>query len=251
MSVLIIDSEPGSEVRLKGFLGDYGFKHIDIVKTAKSARVFLNNLKAEKGIDELMLIIINYELDDADGYELCREIHNMPIAQNAYKIIIVSSAENKRAIIKTKQSCADDFSVKPYESPKFIKHLNIFSQNKMVLLIEDDPVIRKMLKALLHKKQFEVVVEVDGGEAYHTINSMNPPKLVLLDIGLPGMNGIKLLQHIRTRPLWKKTPILMLTGSTDVEDVKVSLSAGANDYIVKPFQLKDLVLRLDKYLDGK
>jgi len=82
------------------------------------------------------------------------------------------------------------------------------------------------------------------------INSMIPPKLVLLDIGLPGMNGIKLLKHIKTREFLKKTPILMLTGSTDSDDVRNALGSGAKDYIVKPFQINDFASRIDKYINA-
>jgi len=204
MSILIIDSDPGSELRLKTFFEGYGFDQVEILKTAGSARDYLKNKQDASGIDEIRLIIINSELEDADGFELCREIHKSRSGQNAYKIILVSSVENKQAITKAKQSNADDFSVKPYENIEFIKHLMVFAHQKVVLLIEDDPVIRQLVTSILYKKQVEVVVEKDGVAAYNMINSMVPPKIVLLDIGLPGMNGIKLVQHIRSKKNMEK-----------------------------------------------
>ena len=66
--------------------------------------------------------------------------------------------------------------------------------------------------------------------------------------GLPGMNGVKLVKLIRSKTLWRKTPVLMLTGSKDANDVKDSLAAGANDYIVKPVQIADFSKRLEKFL---
>jgi DNA-binding response OmpR family regulator len=248
MSILIIDSDPGSEVRLKGFLGGYGFECVEIIKTAANTREFFKNSE-DNNADDIRLIIINSELEDADGYELCRELHKTEIGKKAYKIVLVSSAKNEKAIIKTRQSDANDFSVKPYESTEFIKHLMLFTYQKVVLLVEDDPVIRQLVTSILRKKVVEVIVKMDGLEAYNMINSMAPPKLVLLDIGLPGMNGIKLVEHIRAIAVWRKTPIIMLTGSTDSDDVKGSLGAGANDYIVKPFQIDDFVSRIDKYFD--
>lgn len=250
MSILIIDSDPGSEVRLKGFLGGHGFRNIVIEKTARSAREYLKNNHALSDKNEIKFIIINSELDDEDGYALCREIHTNQTGRNAYKIVLVSSVKNNQAIVKARQSGANDFSVKPYESTEFLKHLMMYSIRKMVLLIEDDPVISQIVSKVLSKKQFEIVLEKDGLEAYNMINTMNPPRLVLLDIGLPGMNGIKLLKHIRAKPAWKKTAVLMLTGSTEAGDVKGSLDAGANDYIVKPFIVNNLISRLDKYLES-
>jgi len=249
MSILIIDSDPGSEVRLKDFLDGYGFEHVDIMKTTDDARDFLKVKQNSKDVDEVRLIIINSEIEGEDGYELCREIHKTDIGKNAYKIMLISSAKNEQAIVKARQSNADDFSVKPYESDEFIKHLMLFTYQKVILLIEDDPVIRQLVISILSRKQVEVIVKTDGLEAYYMINSMAPPKIVLLDIGLPGMNGIKLVEHIRSRPAWKKTPILMLTSSTDSNDVKESLGAGANDYIVKPFQINDFVSRIEKYFE--
>jgi len=249
MSILIIDSDPGSEIRLKDFLGSNGFESADIMKTATDARAFLKEKQSSNSVDEIRLIIINSELEDADGYELCREIYKTDIGKNAYKIILISSAKNEQAIIKVRQSNADDFSVKPYESTEFIKHLMLFTYKRVVLLVEDDPVIRQLVTSILNKKQVEVIIRTDGLEAYNMINTMAPPKMVLLDIGLPGMSGIKLVEHIRNKQVWRKTPVLMLTASTDSDDVKNSLGAGANDYIVKPFQINDFVSRIDKYFD--
>jgi DNA-binding response OmpR family regulator len=249
MSILIIDSEPGSEIRLKTVFDEYGFDHVDIVKSAEQAKQFIKEKEDAVGIDEITLIVINSELEDGDGYELSREINKTKAGEKAYIIILISSIENKSAITKAKQSKADDIAVKPYESAGFIKPLMMFAHKKSVLLIEDDPVIRQLVMSLLFKKHVELIVITDGLKAYNMINSIAPPKLVLLDIGLPGMSGLKLVSHMRKKQLWRKTPILMLTGSTDSGDVKESLTSGANDYIVKPFQINDFISRTDKYFE--
>lgn len=215
---------------------------MEIMKNTVDAKKIL-----KENNNEVRLIIINSELDDTDGYEFCREINKTEAGGNAYKIILISSANNEQAIIKSKQSNADDFSVKPYESAEFIKHLMLFTYRKVVLLVEDDPIICQFVTSVLRKKKVEVIVKKDGLEAYNLINEMAPPKLVLLDIGLPEMNGIQLIKHIRSKQVWRKTPVLMLTGSTDSDDIKNSLGLGANDYIIKPFQVNDFSLRIDKY----
>lgn len=236
-------------MRLKAFLTDHGFKRVSITKTAADARELLMAKQDAKGVDKTRLIIINNDLEDADGYELCREIHKIESYKNTYKIMLISSTENKQAIIKSQQSGANDFAVKPYENIEFYKHLSIFSSKKVVLLVEDDPVIRQMVSLILYKRNIELVTEDDGVDAYNIINTMVPPRLVIMDIGLPRMNGIKLVKHIRTKKTWKKTPVLMLTGSTEVKDVNSSLISGANEYIVKPFNIDAFSLRIDKYFD--
>ena len=61
------------------------------------------------------------------------------------------------------------------------------------------------------------------------------------------MSGLKLVKQIRAKPLWRKTPIIMLTSSTSASDVKESLESGANEYIVKPFQISSFSQRIAKY----
>lgn len=250
MSILIIDSEAGSEARLKEVFAGYGFDRVDVVKSAENAKGFIKSKEDSSGVDDVRLVIINSELEDGNGFDLCKEIRKTRLGENAYIIMLVSSEKNETAITKAKQVGANDFAVKPYEKAGFIKHLMLFAHQKVVFLIEDDPVIRQLVMSLLYKKNIEVISEKDGVNAYNLINSMAPPKLVLMDIGLPNMNGIKLVSHIRSKQIWRNTPIVMLTGSTDTDDVRASLKAGANDYIAKPFQVNDFVSRTNKYFEA-
>lgn len=223
--------------------------NLALARTAADARTWLEEKAgAASATDEVSLIIIDGKLDDGDGFELCRQIRTMPAAAHAYIIVLVSSVENKTAIEKAKHSGANDFAVKPYDGVEFIRHFLVYAYRKTALLVEDDPVIVKLMAALLQKKHLELIIASDGTRGYNLINTISPPRLVLLDIGLPGMSGIKLVELIRGKSIWRKTPVLMLTGSKDANDVKNSLGAGANDYIVKPFQIDDVNKRIDKFL---
>ncbi|MBI3188632.1 MAG: response regulator [Gammaproteobacteria bacterium] len=249
MSILVIDSTTGILPRLKAIFEDRGLTNLALAKTAAEARALHDEkAKSTNSIDEMTLIIIDGKLDDGDGFELCRQIRDMPAAAHAYIIVLVSSAENKTAIEKAKHSGANDYAVKPYDGIEFIRHFMVYAYRKTVLLVEDDPVIVKLISALVHKKHLELITAGDGTRGYNLINTISPPRLVLLDIGLPGMNGIKLVELIRGKNIWRKTPVLMLTGSKEASDVKNSLGAGANDYIVKPFQIDDVNKRIDKFL---
>ena len=249
MSTLVIDSTAGILPRIKTLFEEHGLPGVSLAKTAAEARTLLEQKKPETdALDHVSLIIIDSKLDDADGFELCRQIRDLPAAKTAYIIMLISSAENKTAIDNTRNSGADDFAVKPYDAPGFIKHLFVFINRRAALLVEDDPVISKMVAALLVKKNLQLIAADDGMKAHNLINTIGPPRLVLMDIGLPGMNGVKLVELIRSKILWCKTPVLMLTGSKDAGDVKGSLGAGANDYIVKPVQIADFNQRLDKFL---
>ena len=249
MSILIIDPDIGPDVPVRQVFEEQGFEHLGIVKTVVKAREFLAEKQQSQGVDNITLIIINSELDQGDGFELCREIRKTELGQRAYIIVLVSSVNNSVAIEKARYCGADDFSVKPYNGNEFLKHLMIFAHKKAVFLVEDDPVIRQLVTSLLNKKHVEIIVSDDGLHAYNLINSIAPPKLVLLDIGLPNMSGLKLVKQMRARSLWRNTPIIMLTSSTSASDVKQSLGSGANEYIVKPFQVSSFSERIAKYFD--
>lgn len=245
--ILIIDSEKVPDSKISQYFHESGFESVLVAKTAAAAREII----AENNNEEISLIIIDSELDDAKGFELCSEIRKTAAGKKAYIILLVSSTKNKTAIEKAKHCGASDFSVKPYHSPAFETRFVSYLKQKVVMLVDDDPVIRKMVRAILFKYHVEVIEVADGVEANNLFNTLAPVCMVLMDIGLPNMNGIQLVKKIRVKASWKKVPVLMLTGSSDISDVKKCLSVGANDYITKPFKVDDFINRLKRYLpDG-
>jgi len=247
MSILLIDSALGSKASLQGVFYEQGFKSLHIVESASLAREFLNDYK-QNYKECLNLIIISNTVSDADSFELCREMRTTEIGKTAYILLLVSSVENKSAIVKAKQCGADNFATKPYAETAFLKQLEGFTRQRVFMLVEDDPVVRQLLATILCKQKIEVISVDDGMLAHNLINAMLPPRLVIMDIGLPRMNGLKLVAHIRSKIIWNKTPILMLTASTDINDVKKALASGANGYIAKPFEIPNFMQRIEKYI---
>ena len=88
----------------------------------------------------------------------------------------------------------------------------------------------------------------DGQQAHTMIDQMPPPALVLLDIMLPYLNGLQLLAHIRQKAEWQHVPIIMLTADSNERDIQQALAAGASDYMVKPFNPRELTARLQRFL---
>jgi len=246
--ILIVDSENVADIKIKQSFVELGFQSIEVAKTGAQAKQFLSE---ERKQGELSLVIINHELDDINGFDLCREIKKTEAGKNVFILILVSSLENKTAIEKARHSGASGFSVKPYGSNEFLKNFKRYVAAKAVLIVEDDPLIRIMVRKILQKHSVEIIEIDDGIKANNLINTMLPPRLVLLDIGLPNMKGSQLIKNIRSKTDWQKTPVVMLTGSTDAADVKGSLSAGANDYIVKPVKIDDFTSRMTRYLSDE
>lgn len=112
------------------------------------------------------------------------------------------------------------------------------------LVIEDDAMIASVLHFILDREGFTVRHAVDGRAAQQLIADSPPPALVLLDVMLPHADGFELVSAIRARAGWEKTPVLMLSSKGHEQDIARALDAGANDYVVKPFQIEELRARL-------
>ena len=113
-----------------------------------------------------------------------------------------------------------------------------------VLIVEDDGNIAELLHLYLEKEGFETQVAPDGGKGVELFRSFRPD-LVLLDIMLPVMDGWSVLKKIRETD---KTPVIMLTAKGELNDKVQGLEGGADDYIVKPFEMKEVLARIHAVL---
>lgn len=111
----------------------------------------------------------------------------------------------------------------------------------MVLLAEDDPAIADPLSRALHREGYEVEVVADGPGVLEA-TKRQPVNLLVLDLGLPGMDGLEVCRRLRASG--SDLPVLMLTARTDEVDFVVGLDAGADDYVAKPFRLAELLARI-------
>jgi DNA-binding response OmpR family regulator len=119
------------------------------------------------------------------------------------------------------------------------------------LVVEDARAIAMLLRFILEREGFRVEHAADGREAQRLIGVMAPPAVVLLDIMLPYVDGFELIASIRSQPGWEKLPILMLSSKGSEGDIARALDAGADDYMVKPFQPDELKARLRRLLRGR
>lgn len=112
-----------------------------------------------------------------------------------------------------------------------------------ILIADDDPDIRDILKLTLSEENYEVIETENGEEALKAIHTKSP-NLVLLDYRMPIMNGREVCMMVKQDILLQHLPVIMVTGSGDVDDKVGGIDAGADDYIVKPFEPKELLARI-------
>ena len=115
---------------------------------------------------------------------------------------------------------------------------------RRILVVEDDSNISDLIRMYLEKEGFDVKACYDGGAAVETFREWEPD-LVLLDLMLPVMDGWSVCAKIRETA---RTPIIMLTAKSEVFDRVTGLEMGADDYIVKPFEMKELIARINAVL---
>lgn len=118
------------------------------------------------------------------------------------------------------------------------------TQARTVLVVEDDPTINQALTDRLAAEGFTVARALDGPSAL-TEAARHTPDVVVLDLMLPGLDGLEVCRRLQSE---RPVPILMLTAKTDETDILVGLAAGADDYVTKPFRMREVVARVQALL---
>ncbi len=112
-----------------------------------------------------------------------------------------------------------------------------------ILIVDDEPKIRRIVSSYMADEGYDVAEAHDGETALDLLDA--DPDLVILDVGLPGIDGIEVLRQLRTR---SDIPVILLTARAEETDRLIGLSVGADDYVTKPFSARELVLRVKAIL---
>tara|TARA_A100001388_G_C28768754_1_gene502458 strand:- start:948 stop:1655 length:708 start_codon:yes stop_codon:yes gene_type:complete len=116
-----------------------------------------------------------------------------------------------------------------------------------ILIIEDEPDIQELIKFNLERKRYSVDINDSGEEALETINKTNPD-LILLDIMLPGIDGLEILKELKSSKNTRKIPVIIISALSEEADIVAGLELGADDYLSKPFRPRELTARIKALL---
>jgi len=114
-----------------------------------------------------------------------------------------------------------------------------------ILIAEDDPAFRQLMEDILTKWGYEVVVAMDGNEAWQALNAKDAPRLAILDWKMPGIDGVELCRKVRKELPDPYTYLILLTSQQLDEDLVTGMEAGADDYVTKPLKINELRVRLN------
>lgn len=118
---------------------------------------------------------------------------------------------------------------------------------KRILVVDDEPAIRRLVAEALEAEGYEVQTAADGEEAVR-LAAFALPDLVLLDVMMPATDGFTVAERLRSRPVDLKAPVIFLTARREIDDKLLGFEKGAVDYITKPFHIRELLARVKVHL---
>lgn len=243
ISVLVIEQESQllESVRYNLFLD--GFE-VYTASNADEAAEFLTDIHTRA---KLRLII----LDDHDGLDFALDLKREENTRDIPLIVLTESTAISQ-LEKIFESGADDYITKPFEQENLGKTVkeklkvceaaikkNRKQKRMPILLIDDDASLRKIVEHNLYLDGFKVYTAEDGPSGIEAALKLKP-KLILLDVMMPGINGLEVLSTLKYNPRTRKIPVIMMTAETSIANIDRAYAIGAYDYITKPIKISKL-----------
>lgn len=242
-TVLIIDDDRLSSYILKGILMTAGYE----VLLAEDADSALTPARAEPPA----LAVINMSMTQGDGPALVEIFgHDPDMRKTAVLVMSADSADRDVAM----RANADEFLTKPVQPALFLEtctrliHDSHRVEAHRVLVVDDDPTIRMICREVLENAGYAVRDVGDGISALDEARRFRPD-LMLLDVMMPKMDGFRTAELFRADPVTSLTPIIFVSAKGETSDKVRAFRAGAEDYVVKPFDAAELVARVAKSVE--
>jgi CheY-like chemotaxis protein len=218
-------------------------------------------------LEDFDLLLLDIMMPALDGYDVLKKMRMDPKLGNLPVIVLTADNESSN-VIHCIELGANDYLVKPYDMVVLRNRIARCLLNRRiredvggelnwqsgqvpeVLIVEDDDMSRDLLQKRVSRAGYNVVSVADGNAALQRLSDQ-PFDLVLLDIMMPGMSGIEVLQHIKDDEKHSQVSVIMISALDDQETIEECLQAGAEDYITKPFNALILKSRILSCLQSK
>lgn len=266
-NILIVDDNKTNLLLLKNVLEKEGFR----VGALESGKDVINVINME----EYHLVLLDIMMPEVDGFQVLDYIKS---SGSNIPVIMLSACHERKYVEKANELGADEYIKKPFIKKDLLNKvyslLNISQEidlqperkitkkansswfekyfgsalrgrkKKKICVVDDSITDVMLLEHALEEENYKVVSAYDGNTAVETIIN-EQPDLILLDILLPGINGIEVLKAIRNNPLTENIPAVMITVIHDHEYVQSAMELGIEAYVNKPYKLKMLVEIID------
>jgi len=198
------------------------------------------------------LIISDVEMPNLDGFGLCEKLKGNP-ATMGIPVIILSSQDTEKDIERGFKAGASAYVSKseaPDQLGRTIERVlekSRFYRNRLILVVDDSSAIRRIVSQALSEAGFQVIACENGSQAMKQVLARRPD-LILSDIDMPEMNGIEFCKKVHADPDLAAIPFVMMSSNSDRAIMRRLLQLGATGYLVKPFNLEQLVITVEKLL---
>lgn len=202
------------------------------------------------------LLMLDVSMPGMDGPQTLAALRRLPELRHVPAVFLTAHT-NARQVAELRKLGAVDVIAKPFDPLHLCDRIMAvltgpgtipapLERPPLALVVEDDPGIRYLLEFILHQQGWAVVEAHDGRQGLAAIHQGPVADAVLLDVMLPEIDGLQLLEQLRRLPQWAGVPVMMLTAKGDETSVSRALAAGAADYLVKPFDPAELAGRLGR-----
>jgi putative two-component system response regulator len=201
---------------------------------------------------EFDLIITDVEMPNLDGFSLCQRVKDHPFTRRT-PVIILSSLESDREIERGFRVGAAAYVSKSEAQTLLIETIervlekSRFHRSRLILIVDDSENIRQILSQALAGVGFQVLTAENGKQALSSIRELQPD-LIISDIGMPEMNGVELFKKIRSDSLLSSIPFVLMSSNGDRAMMRRLFEWGAAAYLIKPFNLEQVILTVEKLL---
>lgn len=198
------------------------------------------------------LVLSDVDMPVMNGLKLCRELKNHPKTRGV-PLILLSSMESDTDIERGFQAGAsayivksspDDFLLRTIEE---VLNKQAFQQNRLVMVVDDSLTILRLVESGLAKAGFQVITATNGQRALSNLE-IKLPDLIICDIDMPVMNGIEFRSYIRKIPKYSSIPFVVMSANSDRATMRSMMERGVAAYMVKPFNMEQLVITVEKLL---
>lgn len=187
------------------------------------------------------LVILDCGLPDMTGLDVLKRIVRSDRG-TASPVMMLTAVRDPARVSQLIAAGAHHYLVKPIAPTQFVERVMhvIRRQRKIVMVVDDDPLIRESFRRKLSQRGHEVVLATNGAQALNLVQQIHPQAIVL-DRAMPRMDGIQVLQQLRRKDDTRAIPVVMLSARSSGDDIHTGYSEGADAYMVKPF-LPDQVI---------
>ncbi|MCL2211094.1 MAG: response regulator [Treponema sp.] len=206
------------------------------------------------------LILLDVNMPDVNGYETIKDL-KADERYSSIPVIFLTCNSDRESVVKGLSLGAADYVIKPFNSEKLIDSIeNLFSaksntanriaeksdSDTHILVVDDMTSMLRTIHHALHDK-YKVSLLSNSGVVIDFLQN-NRPDLIILDYLMPGLSGFALIPKIREMPGFANIPIIVVTTEGTFRNVKEAKALGANDFIVKPFEPKELNYKVEKHI---